>query len=104
VPGAVPVSAKIRLGWDDPDHVVDIARAADALHAVLSDLNYRNLDEDTVFASRNSTTEVLAKLVADRLAERVQAGHLGEPAGNLGGLIVTLRESHVAWASYERGL
>ena len=84
--------------------VVDIARAADALHAVLSDLNYRNLDEDTVFASRNSTTEVLAKLVADRLAERVQAGHLGEPAGNLGGLTVTLRESHVAWASYERGL
>jgi len=84
--------------------VVDIARAADALHAVLSDLNYRNLDEDTVFASRNSTTEVLAKLVADRLAERVQAGHLGEPAGDLGGLTVTLRESHVAWASYERGL
>ena len=42
--------------------------------------------------------------VADRLAERVHAGALGEGARGLDGLVVTLHESHVAWASYERAL
>ena len=43
-------------------------------------------------------------MIADRLAERVQAGALGEAARGLDGLVVTLHESHVAWASYERAL
>lgn len=30
VPSGISVSAKIRLGWDDPDAVVDITRAAEA--------------------------------------------------------------------------
>ena len=84
--------------------VVDIGRATDALREVLSELDYRNLDDDPVFAGHNSTTEALARLIADRLAERAQAGDLGESAGVLSGLMVTLHESHVAWASYERDL
>ena len=73
--------------------VVDIGRATEELHAVLADLNYRN-----------TTTEMRARLVADRLAHRVRAGALGESARELAGLKVTLHESHVAWASYERAL
>ena len=46
---------------------------------------------------------MLARHVADRLAEQVEAGALG-PAEHLSGLVVTLHESHVAWASYERVL
>jgi 6-pyruvoyl-tetrahydropterin synthase len=84
--------------------VVDIGRAAEQLHAVLADLTYRNLDDDPAFAGTNTTTEVLARAVADRLAERVGAGELGEGARRLTGLTVTLHESHVAWASYERSL
>jgi 6-pyruvoyl-tetrahydropterin synthase len=84
--------------------VVDIGRATEQLHAVLGDLAYRNLDDDPVFADTNSTTEALARLIADRLAERIGAGDLGEGARGLEGLAVTLRESHVAWASYERAL
>jgi 6-pyruvoyl-tetrahydropterin synthase len=84
--------------------VVDIGRATDALREVLSELDYRNLDDNPAFARDNSTTEALARLIADRLAERVQAGDLGESAGELSGLVVTLHESHVAWASYERDL
>jgi 6-pyruvoyl-tetrahydropterin synthase len=84
--------------------VVDIGRATDALREVLSEMDYRNLDDDPVFARDNSTTEALARLIADRIAERVQAGELGESAGELSGLVVTLHESHVAWASYERDL
>ena len=84
--------------------VVDIGRATEELHAVLGALTYRNLDDDPAFAGMNTTTEVLARAVADRLADRVAAGELGAGARALAGLAVTLHESHVAWASYERSL
>ena len=84
--------------------VVDIGRATEELHGVLADLNYRNLDDEPALAGRNSTTEAVARLVADRLAERIETGALGAAARQLAGLKVTLHESHVAWASYERTL
>lgn len=84
--------------------VVDIGLAAEQLRAVLAPLHYHNLDEDPDLAGGNTTTEVLARVIADRLAERVQQGVLGAAAGRLNGLVVTLHESHVAWASYERAL
>jgi 6-pyruvoyl-tetrahydropterin synthase len=84
--------------------VVDIGRATEELHAVLSDLNYRNLDDEPALAGHNTTTEVVARLIADRIADRIDSGALGEAAGQLAGLKVTLHESHVAWASYERTL
>jgi 6-pyruvoyl-tetrahydropterin synthase len=71
---------------------------------VLADLTYRNLDDEPAFAGTNTSTEALAKWVADRLAERVQTGAIGEAARQVDGLAVTLHESHVAWASYERPL
>jgi 6-pyruvoyl-tetrahydropterin synthase len=84
--------------------VVDIGRATEELHAVLADLNYRNLDAEPAFAGMNTTTEELARVIADRLAESVQRGTLGDAARELESLSVTLHESHVAWASYERAL
>src|SRR4029077_10308300 len=79
--------------------VVDIGRAAEELHAVVSELTYRNLDDEPSLAGVNTTTEALARLIADRLAERV-----GDVARELDALVVTLHESHVASASYERAL
>jgi len=93
-----------RAALDADGIVIDIGRAAEALHAVVGELGYRNLDDEPDFADTNTTTEVLAKVIADRLAARVRAGDLGEGARGLDGLAVTLRESHVAWASYERPL
>jgi 6-pyruvoyl-tetrahydropterin synthase len=93
-----------RAALDADGLVVDIGLAAAALRDVLADLNYRNLDDDPSFAGRNTTTELLAQVVADRLAERVSVGSLGGGAAGLDGLVVTLHESHVAWASYERSL
>ncbi|GAA2850139.1 6-carboxytetrahydropterin synthase [Pseudonocardia halophobica] len=93
-----------RAELDADDLVVDIGLATTALQAVLGELTYRNLDDDPAFAGRNTSTEFLAKVVADRLAERVAAGELGEGARGLEGIAVTLHESHVAWASYERPL
>jgi len=89
---------------DADDLVVDIGAATAELGAVLGELNYRNLDEEPAFAGRNTSTELLARVVADRLAERVRGGGLGESARGLAGITVTLHESHVAWASYERDL
>ncbi|WP_327026027.1 6-pyruvoyl trahydropterin synthase family protein [Micromonospora sp. NBC_01739] len=99
------VDATFRRPDLDPDGiVVDIGLATDQLKAVLAELNYRNLDEEPAFAGTNTTTEVLARTIADRLADRVHAGDLGAGAHGLTGLTVTLHESHVAWASFERSL
>jgi 6-pyruvoyl-tetrahydropterin synthase len=84
--------------------VVDIGAAADLLHAVLADLTYRNLDDDPALAGTNTTTEALGKVVADRLAQRIHDGALGTDALGLAGLVVTMHESHVAWATFERPL
>ena len=97
------VDATFRRANLDPDGiVVDIGHAAELLHAVLAELTYRNLDDEPAFAGTNTSTEALAQVVADRLAERVDAGALGAGARELAGLVVTLHESHIAWASYER--
>ena len=84
--------------------VVDIGRASEEVRAVLADLNYRNLDDEPAFENMNTSTEELARVIADRLAESVQRGALGDAARELDALSVTLHESHVAWASYERAL
>ncbi|MDT0186957.1 6-carboxytetrahydropterin synthase [Microbacterium sp. ARD31] len=98
------VDATFRGETLDGDGIlVDIGRATEVLKEVVGELSYRNLDEVPAFAGTNTTTEVLARHVADRLAEQVAGGALG-PAGHLTGLVVTLHESHVAWASYERAL
>jgi 6-pyruvoyl-tetrahydropterin synthase len=92
------VDATFRRAELDADGIViDIGRAAAELTAVLGELNYRNLDDDPALAGTNTTTEVLARLVADRLADRLAGS--GPTA-----IAVTLHESHIAWASYERPL
>ena len=92
------VDATFRRATLDADGiVVDIGRAAEALRDVMGELGYRNLDDEVELADVNTTTEALARIVADRLADRFS----GE---GLDGLVVTLHESHVASASYERAL
>lgn len=93
-----------RAELDSDGVVVDIGRAAEELRAVLAELDYRNLDDEPGLAGMNTTTETLARLVADRLADRAGAGALGDAAQGLDGLVVTLHESPVASASYERTL
>lgn len=82
---------------DEDGIVIDIGLASERLHEVLAVLNYRNLDDEGSFAGMNTSTEALAQVVADRLADRLDTGHLSS-------ITVTLHESHIAWASYERQL
>ena len=93
-----------RADLDGDGLVVDIGAAAGLLHEVLDALNYRNLDDDPALAGTNTTTEALARVVADRLAERIGDGALEPGASGRAGLTVPLHESHVAGASYERPL
>ena len=89
---------------DDDGIVVDIDRVIAELHGILGELTLRNLDDEPALKQLNTTMENLARLVADRLAARIAAGDLGAAATGLTGVAVTLHESHVAWATYERSL
>jgi 6-pyruvoyl-tetrahydropterin synthase len=84
--------------------VVDIGLASAALHEITGGLTYRNLDDEPEFAGTNTTTEQLCRVIADRLARRAAAGELGEAGRGLSTIAVTLHESHIAWATYERPL
>src|SRR3954462_13862399 len=93
-----------RPDLDDDGVVVDLGAAAATLSQVLDRFRYRDLDDEPSLAGVTTTTEMLARLVADELAARVAAGSLGENARGITEVAVTLHESHVAWASYERTL
>ncbi|MFB7883871.1 6-pyruvoyl tetrahydropterin synthase family protein [Microbacterium sp. NPDC056057] len=82
--------------------VVDIGRASEVLRDIVGALTYRNLDDEPDLQGMNTTTERLCQIIGDRLTARVKNGGVGE--ANLSGIVVTLHESHVAWASYEVSL
>lgn len=82
-----------RRELDGDGVVVDIGAALSALGEALDQLRYRNLDEHPAFAGVVTSTEVLTRWVADRLAE-------SSVADGLDGLEVVLRESPDAWVSY----
>ena len=89
---------------DEDGIVVDIGLATNVLSTVLGELNYRNLDEESAFEGRNTSTEFLARVIFDRVATRIAAGDLGPSAQGMSFMKVTLHESHVAWAAYEGSL
>ena len=89
-----------RAALDADDLVVDIGLAGQVLAAILSDYNYRNLDEVEEFAGRNTTTEFMAGVIQQRLVDAARGGELGEAARGLSRIGVRLAESHNAWASY----
>jgi|RhiMethySRZTD1v2_1073278.scaffolds.fasta_scaffold181083_2 6-pyruvoyltetrahydropterin/6-carboxytetrahydropterin synthase len=90
-----------RPDLDKDGIVVDIGLASQALRSALANLNYRNLDDEPAFKSRNTTTEFLAHVIFERLHESIQSGELGPGARQLNSMRVTLHESHIAWAAYE---
>ncbi len=93
-----------RAQLDADGMVVDIARATDVLREVLAEFNLRNLDDDPRLSNQNTTTEFMARVVFDRVAEVIASGRLGPHASGLESLRVCLHESHVAWAAYEGAL
>ena len=93
-----------RAALDDDGVVVDIGRLTQLLRTVLHEFEFRNLDDEPALAGRNTTTEFMARVVFDRVAERIDAGELGAGAAGLRSMRVVLHESHVAWAAFEAAL
>ncbi|HEY4015621.1 MAG TPA: 6-carboxytetrahydropterin synthase [Polyangiaceae bacterium] len=99
------VDLEVRSAALGPHEVVmDIGAMRDLLRAVLAELDYRNLDEHAAFRGRLSTTERVAEHVAHQAAERLARlpGGVAPVAGSL--IRVLVRESPVAYASYERAV
>src|SRR6185312_10127574 len=90
-----------RRDLDEDGIVVDIGRAGESLREVLAALSFRNLDEEAEFKGKNTTTEFLARVVFDRMAQKVGEGQLGPSARAIQSIRVMLHESHVAWAAFE---
>lgn len=89
-----------RTALNSDGTVIDIGLAARMLHEVLAPLDFRNLDDLPEFDGRNSTTEVLAGDVFERLKGRLTT----EGIDGLASMKITLRESPSAWATFEAAL
>jgi 6-pyruvoyltetrahydropterin/6-carboxytetrahydropterin synthase len=74
--------------------VIDIGHAQKVLHTILEVINYRNLDELDQFKGEITTAEFLAKHIHDLVWLSLKHEFSGS-------IKVTLRESHIAWASYD---
>ncbi len=82
--------------------VCDIGLALQVLREVLTGLNYRNLDELPELRGRNTTTEFMAGEIFRRMQARIATGALGpDTTEALCSMRVTLRESPLAYASFE---
>ena len=81
----------------DDGTLCDISMLEQATNNVVSSLDYRNLDDLDVFAGQNTTAEIVAKYVFDKIARRL-SGH------GLSSLIVRVWESPHAYAAYEGSL
>ena len=94
------VDATFKAADLDADGIVlDIGLASRALETITASLSYRNLDDEPDLAGINTTTERLCQLIGDRLAAEARSG--GFAPAQLTAIVVTLHESHIAWASYE---
>ncbi len=79
---------------DEYNLIVDFGAAQRSLQEVLAPMEFKNLDELPQFAGVNTTTEYLCRHLHEEISRRVAGRFTGT-------LRVTLRESPVAWATYE---
>ena len=99
------IEAKVRAPSLNVHHVVmDIGAMRTYLREVCASLDYSNLDEHPAFPNRTSTTERIAELVANELAKSFASLPEDARATSPATLRVVLRESPVAFASFERPL
>jgi 6-pyruvoyltetrahydropterin/6-carboxytetrahydropterin synthase len=86
-----------RAELNDDAIVLDIGAAGTILDEILDRLNYKNLDEHPDFAGQLTTTEALARFIAEAVAAKVREGDDGAA---LAGVDVLLREHPDAWAGF----
>jgi len=96
------VEVTVRTPALGPHHVVmDIGALRGILRRVLATLDYSNLDEHPAFPGRTSTTERLAEFLAKTMAQELLKLPADAAPPAPATVKVLLRESPVAWSSYE---
>lgn len=99
------VEVEVRAPALNEHHVVmDIGALRAILRDVLAAFDYTNLDDHPAFPGRTSTTERVAEHVASEVAAAIAALAPDARPTERASLRVLLRESPVAWASFERAL
>jgi 6-pyruvoyl-tetrahydropterin synthase len=99
------VEVEVRAPSLNVHHVVmDIGALRSLLRRVLEAFDYTNLDDHPAFPGRTSTTERVAEYIAKELAGSFLALPDDAKATPGATLRVLLRESPVAFASFERAL
>ncbi len=82
---------------DEYGYLVDIDAVIDALEAVVDTIRDRTLNELPAFEGRNPSAERLARVVGDRILERLEPATATE-------LVIRIDEDDIATVSHERAL
>ena len=81
--------------------IMDLGVVTNILSEVLKFYSYKNLDEVDEFKDIITSTEFLAKDIYERICNRLKKD-FNEDYQTLHKLKITLTESNVAWASFEK--
>jgi len=81
--------------------IMDLGIVSTTLKDILKIYNYKNLDEIDEFKGKITSTEFLAEDICIKILNRLQ-NEFSEDYKSLKKIKITLQESNVAWASYEK--
>ncbi len=78
--------------------IIDIGIANKVLKTVITQYNYKNLDDIDKFNNHITTTEYMAKQFVDDICMELQ--NINYPINKLYSIKIELKENHIASASY----
>ena len=81
--------------------IMDLGIVSTTLKDILKIYNYQNLDEIDEFKGKITSTEFLAEDICNKILNRLR-NEFSEDYKSLKKIKITLQESNVAWASYEK--
>lgn len=82
--------------------IIDIGLANKILKSVISQYNYKNLDDIDKFNNHITTTEYMAKQFVDDIC--VELEKIKYPLKELNSIKIELKENHIASASYIKNI
>ena len=82
--------------------IIDIGLANKILKSVISQYNYKNLDDIDKFNNHITTTEYMAKRFVDDIC--IELEKIKYPLKELNSIKIELKENHIASASYIKNI
>ena len=82
--------------------IIDIGLANKILKSVISQYNYKNLDDIDKFNNHITTTEYMAKQFVDDIC--IELEKIKYPLKKLNSIKIELKENHIASASYIKNI